>query len=84
MAGIFDLYAKAGAAWVHRGSVTVSHGSTEVSSNDTDNKFVPVAGIGVSYHINDHLITDASYLHYFEIDDSKAIDFVGIGMGWQF
>lgn len=80
----FDAFVKGGLAWVHRGSVEASGYGVTISGSGSDNKAVPVLGIGSSYHFTENLTADISYLHYFQNGDLKSVDFVALGIGWQF
>lgn len=79
-----DIYGKAGVAMVVRDDAELSYEGQTAESNSIDRKTVPVIGIGADYGFNDHVFADLSYMRYFEQDDVKPIDFIGIGVVYRF
>jgi hypothetical protein len=80
----FDLFARAGIAWAYRSETSIVLDSTTYTM-DSDQKFVPVVGVGIDYNINDYVMVNAFYTYYFKGGDSlHSTGFWGAGLAYKF
>lgn len=75
----FNLYGKAGAAWVHANI-------SGYGFSDSANKVYPEAGAGLSYDITPNVPLDISYTRIQSLNNNSipSIDFIAAGIAYNF
>lgn len=79
------VFAKGGAGYIRRTDSKATAGN-EVARGGNDNKYIPVAGGGVSYAFGEgkHIGVDLSYLRYFGKGDLEPMDLGTLGVSYTF
>lgn len=83
----FALFGKAGFSYLSRGasgSITSTTFSTCGGSNNSNNSFRPMAGVGVGYDLTQNWVADVSYTRALSGGGVQNTDFVAFGISYHF
>ncbi len=82
----FSLVGKLGAAYVNEKATASIPALAIPDYNETQHRILPEAAIGVSYDINQNVVTDVSWTHIQKVGntDIQNLDFIGAGLSYHF
>lgn len=80
----FNFYAKFGAAIVHQDVYNQPYTALKPSANINSTSTLPLAGLGLDYRFNAHVVAEAGMTHMQGAGDVGNLDFLGFGLFYHF
>lgn len=80
----FEFYAKAGGAYVHQDVFNQPYLALKPSAQSNVNQLTPLAGLGLDYIFNPHVMAEVGMTHVQGVGDVGNLDFLAFGLFYHF